>query len=677
MDWSDDGIEEEDQPSLRSRAARPRSPPGGRPLPPPGARASSGGSGSRAPSPQHGGLTLTPAGSRSSSPRRAGIMATRMGSSVRTTSRSPPRRRTSGDDDTGVEEVIAKMREGLPVRRDGAGTSAAGASGSGGGGPDPQQVAGGASGGFSFRGIELEPATPLDGGEVLDNFVGSEEARKAKAAAEFLEATMGANTGPRTEALKMELVANRRVLDLAGLERWMRRTEAVAELEWFTDLMCCDEKEEPPEVDLFECAFRALENAAADELRRGADARRRWIGLVGVPEFFFCPVSDKVMENPVVVATGKTVDGSALEEWRSEHGRICPVTGEVLAHTMFIPNILIKLCIARWRASNNIWDEPAASDPAAIPAESEALFKELTLMPHSPRSSGAVRSGLFVLHALLLGNEGAYVPLFGLHPGTITKFASVLAETCLDPDPELDGIIVGLLEKAASYGPNKAAFGDDQYAVPVLIARSLLGPVPMRARCADILGQLSDDHYNRIKIGELGGFAPLVELLYVGDQGVKKTAAKAISNLGMARENMSRFRREGAVDAIISAVRSDRGLMTEAQAVLMMTTFSRHAIREAMSKLDAHRGNDMCDILKVALHRTFRQAKPEGKLSVVSSMPDLTRSSTSTSGKSSTSSEGSAAEKALRKQIKEDVGVIVSWLQKRRYFPRTYRYRKE
>ncbi|TKW03867.1 hypothetical protein SEVIR_7G070700v4 [Setaria viridis] len=681
MDWSEEGFNEEEQPSLRRRTARRRSPPG------PCSRAS----GSRSPSPRRGGLA--PAGSRSPSPRRTGIMATRLGSSVRTTRRSPPPRTPGaggGGEDTGVEEVIAKMREGLlpapAAARDVAETSAAGASGSGGGGSggggadevEARVAEGEVSGftGFSFQ--ELEALPGVDGAEVLDAFAGSEEARKAKAAAEFLEATMGANTGARTEAIKAELVANGRMLDLAGLERWMRRTEAISELEWFTGL-CCNEESPPPRIELFECAFRALGNASAGELHRGAEARRRWVGSVGVPHFFVCPVSDKVMENPVVIASGKTVDRSALEEWRKEHQRICPVTGEVLSHTMFIPNILIKLCIERWRAANKIADVVAAADPPAISPEVEALFKQVTLMPHSPRSSREVRDALFLLQELLLSEERSVVHLIGSHTGTIAKLASVLPETCLDPDPELDDLIFGVMEKAASYGPNKAVFGDDRYAIPVLIARAFVGPVPMRARCAHILGLLADDdHYNKIKIGELGGLAPLVELLHVGDKGVKKTVARAIASLCEAQENRSRFQREGVVDAAISALRSD-GLEVEAEGILLQASGSNHAMDEVILKLQAFQGDEICQKLAMRLWRTFVLTNPEDKHGVVPSMPASRESweepSTSDAERSSTSSEGSADEKALRKQIKEDVKIIVSWLQKRCYFPRTYRYR--
>jgi hypothetical protein len=146
---------------------------------------------------------------------------------------------------------------------------------------------------FSFPPIDAPPSV-VDAADVLGQF-----------AAQFLEATMGATAGPRTEAIKKELLLGRRVVDVAGLERWLRKAEALAELAWFTDL-CSHEGSEPPPLELFECAFRALEAASSDELHRaGADARRFWIGPVAVLEFFLCPLSKKVMDDPVVITSGK------------------------------------------------------------------------------------------------------------------------------------------------------------------------------------------------------------------------------------------------------------------------------------------------------------------------------------------------------------------------------------
>lgn len=220
--------------------------------------------------------------------------------------------------------------------------------------------------------------------------------------------------------------------------------------------------------------------------------------------------------------------------------RICPVTGEVLEHIVFIPNTLMVLCIYLWRAENGIDGLTAATDPPAISPQVEALVKEVTLMPHSPRYSVQDNNAIRRLHKLI-HEESAIVHLLGQNTGAIAKLASVLPETCLEPDLELDDIILGIMEKAASYDPNKAVFGDDKYTIPVLIAKAWLGPVHTRAKCARILGLLADDYYNKIKIGELGGFAALIDLLSVGDIDVKKTAARAIASPARPRKTGAGF----------------------------------------------------------------------------------------------------------------------------------------
>jgi hypothetical protein len=103
-------------------------------------------------------------------------------------------------------------------------------------------------------------------------------------------------------------------------------------------------------------------------------------------------------------------------------------------------------------------------------------------------------------------------------------------------------------------------------------------------------------------------------------------------------------------------------------------------VEEVIFKLRAFQGDEMCQKMATRLWRTFVLTNPEDKRDVVPSMPASKEiweeAWTSEAERSSASSEGSAAnEKALRKQIKQDVKLIVSWLQKRCYFPRTYRYR--
>ncbi|KQJ82169.1 U-box domain-containing protein 10-like [Brachypodium distachyon] len=503
---------------------------------------------------------------------------------------------------------------------------------------------------FSFPPVKAPPDV-VDAAVVLDHFAAPETPpRTANTRSEFLEATMEATAGARTVEIKKELLLNRKVLDLAGLERWLRRLEAVAELAWFTEL-CSDEKKEVPPVELSECAFRALQAARSNELHHGADARRSWIGSVAVPDFFLCPVSKKVMENPVVITSGKTVDHSALEEWWNTHKHICPVTGEVLKHSISIPDVLIALCISWWRTENGIRDLTAATDPPAISPEEEALFREVAMLAHTRSSFGEDYEAILCLHKLVDKEQCSFLHLIGHSPGTITILACVLPETCLDPNPKLDNIILEIIAKAASYSTNKEVLGDDRYAIPVLIARALLGPVPMRAKCAQILGLLADNHYNKIKIGELGGFAAMMELLLVGDIDVKKTVAMALANLCEARENWSRFVREGVGDAAISLLRNDM-LVEEAYSILLRAKGFQLAMEDILQKLASFHDEEKCQAMVKRLWDTFVRSEPGQR------------------GCAPETSSSSSSEVSM-----EDVQAIVSWLQKKSYFSRTYKYR--
>uniref|UniRef100_A0ACD5UPR7 Uncharacterized protein n=1 Tax=Avena sativa TaxID=4498 RepID=A0ACD5UPR7_AVESA len=483
---------------------------------------------------------------------------------------------------------------------------------------------------LSFPSSEVLPKV-VDAVEVVGQF-----------AAQFLH---------RTEEIKKGLLHNRRMVDVMGLERWLRKVEALAELAWFTEL-CSREETAVPPLELFECAFRALEGASSDELHRaGADARRLWIGPVALLAFFFCPVSKKVMDNPVVITSGKTVGRSELEKWWKKEKRICPVTGEVLKHDISIPDVLIARCISRWRAANKISDLTTSTDPPAISPEEETQFKEATILDHSPSSSGEDYEAISCLL-----EQCSFLHLFGRCPGTITKLACILPETCLEPCPELDNIILEIFAKAASYSPNKEVLGDDRYTIPVLIARAFLGPLPTRAKCAEILGLLADNYYNKIKIGELGGFAPLMELLLVGDIDVKKTVAVALASLCEAQENWSRFVREGVADAAISLMRNDK-LVEEAHSIFLQAEGFDMAMMEIMDKLALFEGDEMCQEMSDRLCDTFLRSKPGQRRRPANFALEASSSSSSSS--------------------LDDVQAIVSWLQNRSYNPRTYRYSRK
>uniref|UniRef100_A0A0D9W3Z6 RING-type E3 ubiquitin transferase n=1 Tax=Leersia perrieri TaxID=77586 RepID=A0A0D9W3Z6_9ORYZ len=649
INWQEDGVEDDDRipPLVRSPRRRFRPPPPADPL-------SRAGALPRRPTSPATSVRTRRSPSRSESSASSSSAAAGGGSVER---RSPSARaRLFADDVTGRSSTSAPAVTGKGKEKvdDGDG-------GGGSGGEDNRES-------FSFPDLE-PPRRLVDAAAVVDHFATADAGRRERARGEFLDETMAATAGARMGRIKRELLVRRRVLDLPKLERWLRRTEAVDELAWFTEQ--CAAGQAPP-LDLFEGAFRALRTAAApsdevDTCDGGGDRRRFWVGSTPVPEFFLCPISNKVMENPVVISSGMTVDCLSLEKWWSEHRHTnrCPVTDEILDRSILIPNILIAQCITRWRARNGITDVTAVAEPPNISSEEEALFKELSFLAHSPSMSDETFDAILRLDKIISNAQSSFLHLLGRSAGMIAKLACILPETCLDPDPDLDNIILKIIAKTASCSPSKVILGDDQYAIPVLIARALLGPVATRVKCAQILGLLAENYYNKIKIGELGGFAALMELLLlVGDRDIKKTVAMAIASLCEAQENWSRFLREGVADAAISLLRNDN-LVDEAHTMLLQATRFELAMTQILEKLMSFQSDDNCAKMIESLWNTFIRSKVRRELA----------------GATHASSEISSDESVelpmdndLTEQTKKDVKTIVSWLQKKSRYPRTYRY---
>nr|XP_011462969.1 PREDICTED: putative U-box domain-containing protein 42 [Fragaria vesca subsp. vesca] len=74
-------------------------------------------------------------------------------------------------------------------------------------------------------------------------------------------------------------------------------------------------------------------------------------------ETFFCPLTNKVMEDPVTIRSGVTFERKAIMEWfeklnGSEQTISCPTTGQKLMSKAFNENIALKTTIEQWKERN-------------------------------------------------------------------------------------------------------------------------------------------------------------------------------------------------------------------------------------------------------------------------------------------------------------------------------------
>ncbi|CAJ1979094.1 unnamed protein product [Sphenostylis stenocarpa] len=76
---------------------------------------------------------------------------------------------------------------------------------------------------------------------------------------------------------------------------------------------------------------------------------------VEIPQYFVCPISFQIMEDPVTTVTGITYDREGIEEWlRKAKDCVCPVTKQPLPRSSqyLTPNHTLRRLIQAWCSTN-------------------------------------------------------------------------------------------------------------------------------------------------------------------------------------------------------------------------------------------------------------------------------------------------------------------------------------
>ncbi|KAI3954930.1 hypothetical protein MKW92_039293 [Papaver armeniacum] len=85
------------------------------------------------------------------------------------------------------------------------------------------------------------------------------------------------------------------------------------------------------------------------------------------PEEFRCPISGRLMYDPVVIASGQTFERMWIEKWFSEGHDLCPKTEQQLPHFSIVPNSAMKDLISKWCMKHEISIQNPCSDPILAP----------------------------------------------------------------------------------------------------------------------------------------------------------------------------------------------------------------------------------------------------------------------------------------------------------------------
>ncbi|KAL0772249.1 hypothetical protein Bca101_037400 [Brassica carinata] len=68
----------------------------------------------------------------------------------------------------------------------------------------------------------------------------------------------------------------------------------------------------------------------------------------GPPQYFICPITQDVMEDPHVAADGFTYEGEAISSWFEREHETSPMTNKSLPHTSLVPNLALRSAIQEW-----------------------------------------------------------------------------------------------------------------------------------------------------------------------------------------------------------------------------------------------------------------------------------------------------------------------------------------
>ncbi|KAF3440681.1 hypothetical protein FNV43_RR18965 [Rhamnella rubrinervis] len=138
------------------------------------------------------------------------------------------------------------------------------------------------------------------------------------------------------------------------------------------------------------------------------------------PEEFKCPISSRLMYDPVVIASGQTYERMWIQKWIDEGHNTCPKTNMKLTHLLLTPNMVMKDLISSWCTKYGV----TISDPSVPP---EALHFWET----SSTSIASIGSSMNDLHLQMdlsnvsLGSIDSTYSLDSLRTKTVNGLSSV------------------------------------------------------------------------------------------------------------------------------------------------------------------------------------------------------------------------------------------------------------
>ncbi|XP_006400381.2 putative U-box domain-containing protein 46 [Eutrema salsugineum] len=315
---------------------------------------------------------------------------------------------------------------------------------------------------------------------------------------------------------------------------------------------------------------------------------------VEVPKVFKCTLSNKIMVEPVIIASGQTYEKRYITEWL-RHERTCPKSNLVLSHLLLTPNHLVDELITQWCRENN-YDRLKPSDEIATEMFTYGIDSLLQRIS-SPSSSVSDKTEA----AKELRNQTkkfSNVRRFFVTelPDSITRLLSPLSASgeAVDSNPELQENIVTTLFNISIVEKNKTVIAENPLVIPLLIKFLKQGTPETRINSAATLLSLSAIDSNKIIMGNSEVLKALIDLIEEGDSAASLEAASVVFNLCILLQNREKAVLAGLIPVVTKKIKEGSNV-AELLAILSLISTNNRAIEE-MSDLGFM--NDLFSILR-------------------------------------------------------------------------------
>lgn len=126
-------------------------------------------------------------------------------------------------------------------------------------------------------------------------------------------------------------------------------------LKKYGNVIMAEQEDVTPSQDEKSYSVQSQSSEVESHLGHGKYEGQTYISARPIPsEQFICPLSSRLMYDPVVIDSGLTFERTWIQKWFDEGNDICPITKIKLVHRVLTPNTNMKDLISKWCARYGI-----------------------------------------------------------------------------------------------------------------------------------------------------------------------------------------------------------------------------------------------------------------------------------------------------------------------------------